>query len=78
VAITVGLTATKIAPASTERHSETVRNNGAAVISIGKNANVTVAGGMTVASGATQIVDLAPGEELYAIVPSGSATVDVL
>jgi NAD-dependent SIR2 family protein deacetylase len=78
MAITVGTSATKIYPASAVEHEVQVRNNGAAIISVGKSSTVTVASGMTIASGATQEVDLAPGEELYAIVPSGTATVDVL
>lgn len=78
MAITVTTSATKIVPASTERHSKTVKNNGAAVITLGKDANVTATSGITLASAATMPVDLAPGEELYAIVPSGTATVDVI
>jgi hypothetical protein len=78
MAITVTTSATKIYAASTAEHFVTVRNNGAAVISMGKSSAVTVASGMSLASGASESVDLAPGEELYAIVPSGTATVDVL
>ncbi len=78
--ITVGATPTRVSAAESDSvygSSLIIRNAGACDVFLG-NAGVTTTTGFAVAAGAEYSFDLASGDDLFAIVATGTVTVAVL
>jgi hypothetical protein len=74
---TVATTATKLADSSSDDRRITLHNRSAVIVYADKTDGVTTANGTQVAAGAQQEFSLEPGEQLFGIVATGTAAVDV-